>query len=516
MLASDEHNHILVKLQNINNNSSVLKSAIQAYKTAYESLTKAEVEKIVNNALGDHTQSIYEEERSVIVTEEQNVMFMQAMAQHPEMKPVDSILNENGEFINTDNFMFNAHRAAYNHAYGIPHNSMAAVLVGYVAGIRNLEWDVLETNEATGVNKVNVVSHDLATNRLTGDFFGGSQLVSANSFDTIRNITYTILDPLADMPSIETNSNVKLLKSVDMMRFIHSYLTPTEGAAGILSYIDARNDSPISFLKLLHDNTEYKNKAVVKFYPIGKAANHPADIHMDLGINHIIDEYATRYTSGNKVQAKQEISTMNALLVIGSYSFTYENGQGVAHDSAVTKQNLIDAGMPYSVSSTSGAKTFDGQAIFDTATLQKIENETWGYFQGIAGYAKHMNLKVLQFSLYKSLFNLHERIEKEGITEDIRTYYEGISAESKVLSAVLDNLIYLHDQTKKGTFDGQEPTLRQRLNTTHDSAHPTGTPTMPLRNAMLLTLISLCKMAVGISITTWFVVVSQRKIANAA
>ena len=425
-----EFKDILPLMNDIHANSTQLRERIDAYIQRYQSLTEQEVKDIITYADNDMSGSIYEEERSVIATPEQNAMFMQAMHQHPELSPIDNILGESG-FTST-NIQFNAHRSGYNHAFGIPQNSMAAVLNAYVAGIRNVEWDILTTTDG-----VSVVSHDLATNRLTGDYFNVRQMIEQSTYDQVRDTEYTVLNPLSAAPEY-TSSGIKLHTSADMMAFINEY-TPE-----IVSYIDARNDAPIAFAQLLNSVPDYKEKAVIKVYPFTLGG----------GVDQFIDKYATQYTSGDLEQAKQQLSDVNVLLVFTVREFN----DNVLDDTSLELQDLIDAGIPYRVGSTDSALQFDGQDIFTEEQLESIQTKTQIAIEGIAGYAARMNVQVIQYAAHWPL----SLLTQNPVTDDTRAIFNGLSDDRKLRAAVTANVTYLIDKIKTGDLTAT-PSLEGRF-----------------------------------------------------
>ena len=425
-----EFNDILPLMNDIHANSTQLRERIDAYIQRYQSLTEQEVKDIITYANSDLSGSIYEEERSVIATPEQNAMFMQAMHQHPELSPIDNILGESG-FTST-NIQFNAHRSGYNNAFGIPQNSMAAVLNAYVAGIRNVEWDILTTADG-----VSVVSHDLATNRLTGDYFNVRQMIEQSTYEQVKDTGYTILNPLSAAPEY-ISSGIKLHTSADMMAFINEY-TPE-----MVSYIDARNDAPIAFAQLLNSVPGYKEKAVIKVYPFTLGG----------GVDQFADKYATQYTSGDLEQARQQLSDVNVLLVFTVREFN----ENVLDDTSLELQDLIDAGIPYRVGSTDSGLQFDGQDIFTEEQLESIQTKTQIAIEGIAGYAARMNVQVIQYAAHWPL----SLLTQNPVTDDTRAIFNGLSDDRKLRAAVTANVTYLIDKIKTGDLTAT-PSLEGRF-----------------------------------------------------
>lgn len=419
-------------------------------------------QEILASALGDGaTSSIFDESRDFCRTDAQNAAFMEAMRSHPELKPVDNFYDVGRRY----EPQFNVHRGLYHNAYGIPQNSVAAVFNAYLAGIRSVEFDVLETSD-----HVSIVLHDLVTNRLDGSFEAPPKFAKLWTFAQLRPTPLGILNPLALDPTVTPTEAANLISTRDLLWAVRRWMPE------LTLYGDARNSAPVSLLKLLHDEPDLRNGVVIKVYPY----------ELGGGVYDVISEYARRYTSGDNDGAIKQVRAVNARFLLAMNSLASEVAE------RVTKSELIDLAstfnwetkvfsdsgetplytqIPYSTSSMlkpkSGAPSYNrpwGQDLFTAAELRQIEGRTFLATHWAIDFSTLGRVCVFQIGLTPSLVGL--------IDADDRAALDAIPAHERQISAITDNFIATYMLTVGATTidvilvdrTGHKRTLENRWN----------------------------------------------------
>lgn len=397
---------------------------IAAFQERYNSLTDDEIAEILRLAAADNTASIYEEERSIVSTIEQNDAFIQGMADHPELRPVDRLI-QNDAF-RADNFQFSAHRALYNNAYGIPQNSLAAIVNAYVVGIRNIEFDVLTTNDG-----VSVLIHDLVTNRLNGNYDSPGVFVERVDFDDLKDTAVDVLIPFGDTPETE-QTGTTMIATARVLEFVHQLMPE------MTLYLDARNDAPLAIIRMLSVNPRYRNNVVLKIYPFS----------LNGGRTHLVERYADIYHGGDQQAAAREIADVNphTLLALGHVEMEADGcatRTGTMDFDWATFQQYTNE-LPFSEKSILNFNVFHGNTVFTNKELAEIEWRTFLSFRWAMGLTGITNTLVFQMG---ALPSLKEIISVQNVEE-----YGLMSADAdkkyKISAAVHDNFLALFNLVK--------------------------------------------------------------------
>lgn len=448
-----EFPHLLVKLNQPIISYDEIKRDVNTFSNRYNNLPEWKIREIIFFALGDRTNSIFNEERSVIKTESQNKEFIKRMKSHMELMPVDDLIIKD-EFISKD-FQFNTHRALYNNAYGIPQNSLAAILCAYVVGIRSIEFDVLETNEGNNYH-INTVIHDLSTNRLSGVFNLPPIYVDKNIYSDIESTNIDILNPLAKSQSVQTTGVQRLLKTVDVLDFAKN-ITPS-----VTLYIDARNNSPVSVIELLEDYPKYRDLFVLKVYPFT----------LNGGPYSVVSEFAER-KSISKEDAIKRLKKINPhlLLALGSTAAQASERSFVAEYSDFRWPVFQDERkyLPFSRGSEASRNEFLGEKIFNDDELRLIESMTYKLFKWSMEFPSIGNVLVFQVTLVPSLRELVDTQSKESSREEFNL----MPQSEKINTAAIDNFIALYKRVVDGELNvkvelgtGQSTCLRDEISKT--------------------------------------------------
>ncbi|AHG22607.1 hypothetical protein Z042_02375 [Chania multitudinisentens RB-25] len=435
-----EFPHLLVRLNNqpiTDANLPEIKRQVQFYLKRYDSLPDWTIREILEFARNNRSASIFNEERSVILTDEQNQAFISAMRSHPELRPIENLVS-NDKFIST-NFQFNTHRALYNNAYGIPQNSLAAILCAYAAGIRSIEFDVLETQEEPRGN-INVVIHDLSTNRLSGSFNLPPIYAERETYSYIQPTSIDVLNPLAATQSVENSGIKRLMKTADVLNFVRNVIPE------VTLYIDARNDSPLSVIEILDNNPQYRDNIVLKIYPFT----------LDGGAYSIVQKFATRNNLAENTALKRlkEINP-HLLLAMGGVAGQASEKAYVAQYSNFNWSTLQSERQyfPFSRTSTLSKNSFNGQTIFTEQQLLDIESKTFNLFKWAMEFPAIGNVLVFQVTLVPSLKSLVDHQTTQGAKDNFRD----MPVDDRINSAAIDNFVVLYKRV-----------MGQQLNTTID------------------------------------------------
>lgn len=430
----------LYKLENHKREPESVRDLIQRMTTTFNNMSPHDVETILKMANTDQFGDIYEANPSVVHTPQQNLLFIEAMAQRRELAPVDD--RGKGDF-SSGNFEFSVHRGLYNQALGIAQNSLAAYVNAYIVGERSLELDVLET--LTGEN---LTVHDLAINRLTGSYDRQRRMVE-HSFPHQLQVGRGVVDPTAEKPTvIPTTSNVGTLE--DFLDFHDKYLPKAT------VHLDARNYSTLSSFDEILRVSQNRENIVVKSYPFTLKG----------GFNSILESYASRYTQGNKDTARQHLESANVTVCcglihqqadrtfLGDSSFSTEKldalrgqlpcvlkpgGSGPGRFTAV-QTPLTDIG---------------GVNDFSAAELTTIEERTYQAFQYICGFVANTNTRVIQLGANISLTDVAEKARR-GDQDAVRVLAE-LSEEERKGAAVNENLMKLIRMIRDGDLQVHVP-----------------------------------------------------------
>lgn len=392
-----------------------LKEDLNTIINTYDKIDLAERNRIVELVSQHKTPTIFDEYRSGLTSYEQNAKFISAMSEHPELMPIDNII-DNGQFI-SGNFQYNAHRGLYNNAFLIPQNSLAAIVNAYIAGIRSVEFDVLETHDL-----VNVVIHDLVTNRLDGSFDKPAKYVEQEQYRDLNAVNIGVLDPTAETPQV-TESGLRGLMRTEFVLQRVAALMPE-----ITAYIDARNFSPVSMVSILKNNPNMVNNVVVKIYPFT----------MPGGVYDFLETYAQRYDISYE-QAQREVASvnMNVLLAMGGVPGQANEATKLSNavsglefgDMAALRPNL-----PYANGSNLNLNQIEGTPIFDAQQLAWIEARTWATLQWCLGFYSIANVLVFQQNLTPSLARLAADQTPQNLAE-----FQNMPQGERLNAAVLDN-----------------------------------------------------------------------------
>lgn len=412
---------------------------LRDFQNDYCSLTTAQTRAIIDYARSNRSNSIFQEERSAIFTDDQNTLFINGMSRNNNLSPVDHLIS-NGRF--TENtFQYNTHRALYNQSYGIPQNSLAAIVNAYVAGIRSIEFDVLETKD-----NQNVVIHDLTTNRWTGRFDTPPVYVGRHTQTELTHTNIDTLNPLASMPSVESTGVKRMMRTDNVLEFIYRYLPQ------MTSYADARNDAPVSLLNILKQKPYLTDKVVIKIYPFSLSG----------GINSVVDKFADR----NKItswEAANEINEINPniLLAMGSAASQANEMVSLGNYSnfnwSIFHSNEILSYLPFSRDSSpeNSENNFNGQPVFSNSELIQIEAMTYNLAKWAFDFSAVTNVMVYQVNINPSIRKI---IQNRNNAE-----FTAMPQGDKILSAAIDNFITLYSRVKAG----EQPTITLSLNGRH-------------------------------------------------
>lgn len=416
-----KYKNLIILISNFENQSkSEISRGISALLSEYNNLSELEITQILDYAKNNRSLTIYEEERSALVTDTQNNAFIDAMQLHPDLEPVDNII-KNGVF-QSSSYQFNAHRGLYNNAYLIPQNSLAAILNAYVSGIRSVEFDVLETSD-----HVNVVVHDLVTNRLDGSYNEPAKYVEQEPYSAFKSTMIGILNPLSDNPDVQSTGLRGLMKTEDVLLFIYEFMPE------LTVYIDARNNSPISIINFLKRHPEVKDNVVIKIYPFTMAG----------GVYDLLSMYSERYNLSMD-DAAEEIYNINPniLLAMGSTPSQADERSRlwkVLRGFDFEEMLGFRPSLPYARTSTLGLNAFQGKEIFSQKELEWIEATTWSTVQWAMGFSTVGNILVFQQPLIASLAHIVKNPTSDNVNE-----FNLMPDNDKRNMAIIDNFNYVY------------------------------------------------------------------------
>lgn len=389
----------------------------------YRNLSEIEVTKAIEFGQGGETTSIFDAQRSAVSSALQNDAFMEKM---PETKavlePVDNMLRPNG--FASAAVQYSTHRGLYNNAFKIPQNSPASIVNAYISGIRNVEFDVLESRD-----NVNLIIHDLVTNRLDGTFSAPPKYVRKWDAVPVLSTPEDILNPLGPTQGVEDTGIQNLLTTERFLKVVNA---TTEG---MTLYADARNYASVSLIRLLVEQPTLSENLVVKIYPF----------EMGGGVTNLLQEYANRYTSGNVQAAGVEIQKLdpNVLVALGGapneateeVTLSTKLGAGAANF-GWNEYKSLTAKLPFTTDSGLNYKKFEGRDVFLPAELEAIEAKTFLYTRWLMDFAALGRVRVFQTALLPSLTLV--------IDENRRKTFHDMGPPDKILSAVNDNFVAIY------------------------------------------------------------------------
>ena len=422
-------NNLIELLNNPDADLEAIKAGIKAFSDIYTSLSDDKIDEIIDLARRDQTSSIYEEERSVVSTIPQNDAFNGGMRDNDRLNPVDNLVDNNGQFI-SENFQFSVHRALYNDAYGIPQNSLAAIVNAYVAGVRNVEFDVLDTQD-----NMSILIHDLVTNRIEADYMGHPKYVEDLSYDQVKDTAVNVLNPLGSEPAFE-DTHVKMITTARVLEVVHELMP------GMTLYLDARNNAPLSIINMLRIHPDYKNNVVLKIYPF----------LLNGGMTDLVKRYADRYRGGYEKGAREEIAAINPNVLLAIGHAEMEANQDAAHTgiNTFTWQVFQDQtqSLPFSHKSDPRNNLFNNNAIFTPEELNEIEMRTFLLFRWTMGLTGITNTMVIQMGAIPSLVEIIEK-SRDQITENAAAAeFAAMSKKAKkedlISAAAHDNFLTLY------------------------------------------------------------------------
>lgn len=437
-----------------------MRSLVGEMKAEYMAHTSADVEALYNKTVAN-PRTIYDARRSV-ANLAGNGNFIPRMKDkaYAWLKPVDNVLSST-DFKYT--MQFNAHRGVYNEGLGIPRNTVASVVNGYVSGIRSIEFDVLETKSPEWTN---VVVHDLNLNRLNGMYEDPPLEVSKHPYADLANQPIDLLNPIASAPSVLKTGLKGVMKTRDYLR--NSLACTT----GMTFYVDARNMAPVSFFKLLEDEVaggdklDMCNHVVTKVYPF----------ELNGGTADIVQAFAARYCSGSKTDARQRLTRLkpNVLLAIGGINSEVAETvfESMLDDYGSTEfswkyfQQRVLPLLPYSTHNIDAAQNkVGGTPIFNLTQLQNIEARSYMALKWITDFSAVSNVRVLQMAMLPSL----QIIAKGNNTAEYNEMTDpakGGKIEFAYVSAVTDNLVTFYQLVMKNTPGLSDISIRGANSTT--------------------------------------------------
>lgn len=424
-LLAREFRRLVPMLADPNADKETLRKMVAELHQRFLKLTEEEVVKIIERAERRESLTMFDPRRSAVESRAANEEFMRRMAKYKkELEPVDSIL----ESSNVNGFasaaiQFNAHRGLYNEGLGIPQNSVAGVVSAYVAGLRSVEFDVLETKDY-----VSVIAHDTVTNRLNGAYDLPPVTISTRKYDEIKGTSVDILNPLGGSSSTWRTS-MRMQTTQDFLEKVNAT------TSGMTVYVDARNFAPVSVVKLFAAQPILGANAVIKVYPF----------EMGAGTYSLVAAYAERYANSNEKMAVEDIAKArpNLLLALGGVITEVTEG--------VTLTNKLNIGakdfnwiyfkvkvapmLPYtSVSQDNKFQTIDGKSIFSENELKSLEARTFLALRWMMDFSAVGNVRVQQVAMLPSLMGI---VESKDVTEYDKMAEKGNFRE---MSALTDNL----------------------------------------------------------------------------
>lgn len=390
--------------------------------------------------VGCMTRNIYDVRRSILNLTG-NAKFVAAMPRHRDLADLDDILRRSDREFQSQ-VQYNAHRGLYNEGLGVPRNTVASVVNAYVAGIRSVEFDVLETHHTDNQPATNVIIHDVNVNRLTASFDGSAVTVGRWAFDDLLELPIDMLNPIGASPTAIKTSLAGLMTTTD---FLKTTLAVTRGMA---LYADARNYAPVSLMKLLVDaggrHSEFNDHVVTKIYPF----------ELSGGCFDLVSEYAKRYKAGDISASLEELRALapNFLLAIGGINtqaterVLQSNARDTIEPFGAYKfswdiYSKIKSHLPY-VSEAHGAKwnvdpSSKGE-LFKLRELEVIEARTYLALRWIVDFYAIARVRVIQVPLLPSLKSISEHLNSKEWEAMVG---KGRNLSNANVSAITDNII---------------------------------------------------------------------------
>lgn len=423
-----EYPRFVRNVQDPNVSVDQLKREAAQIRQRYSCLSDFEVKKILDLAGNDRSLTVYEEERSALLKEAQRSDFMAAMTPKSNFRPGDYAVND-GYFTDLQSYQTAAHRALYNNAFGIPQNSLAAVFNSYLSGITTIEIDVLET--ASSDKYRNIIIHDLTTNRLNGDYNNPPHYVGMHGYEgDLEKTSLRVVNPMSDIQESQSTP-VPNLVTLDRLFAVVRALTPSATL-----YLDARNDSPVSYISVLKDNSDVKDRFISKVYPFT----------LTRGYFDIVSKYAER-TGAEFDKAWSEIYSIRPLFLMVVSGSPNQISDDVyvnkVSDFDLDRFQNITSRLPFSRNSSQSFNKFAGDVIFSSAELALIEAQTFKLFRWSTDMNAIGNVLVLQESSRPSLVNVVNRTDAAEFAK--------MSQDDKIAEATTDNYNALLLMIKDGS-----------------------------------------------------------------
>lgn len=391
-----------------------------------------------------HDGNVFEPWRSIIpiTRPEVNRAFMKNMAAHAELKPVDNLI-PNGQLVST-NMQYNAHRGAYDIGLGVPDNSLAAIVAAYLAGIRSVEFDVLQTTDSQSI-----VVHDLMTNRLNANYGSPAINVEKSTFADVGHTPTLILNPVGSAPGGAPTGIGMMMNTENVLDFIHKYMPE------MVAYIDARNDSPAAVLEILHRHPEYVPNVVLKIYPftlksggIGLVAAYAKVRNARLPGTFSISDYTNKYDPGIAAAAVELAKIRaNVLLALGSAGEQAETELpevGLQYDDFTQSTYISRCGLvPFCTfpGSEFGLTPYTEGKPFTADDYTAIDNRTYKMFKWAASFAGITNTVVLQINLLPSMQRMLSASQVDA----------AMDKGAMIQAAANDNFVALYRAVTTGT-----------------------------------------------------------------
>ena len=432
-----KHKEVIGLLCDPRGNQAKLDALLPVITADYDNCSFELFENILKSANANRLgKTVFDEGRDFCRTDRQNAAFIIAMgdSRFEYLKPVDSFLEKGQEVWGL--IQFNAHRGLYHTAYGIPQNSLAAIFNAFMAGIRSVEFDVLETKDYKSI-----VVHDLVTNRLDGKFDDPPKYVELWNADDVLDTNVGTLDPLGEAPKVDPTEAYRIMTTRDVLWAVKRWMP------GLTLYADASNNAPISLLRLLRDEPDLNLKGLaMKVYPCT----------LQGGVYDIVKEYSRRYTKDDRPEAIKEIRKVNANFLLAMNALPNEVAERTARSQDIglncdlsletmlrgeksewTLRNRLPFDVDSVLSPPGGGPSYSnpwGKPIFDQGLLQRINGRTFLSLKWMIEMSTIATVRVFQIGLTPSLVRLIDA------GRDFAPTLRSIPLKDQLVSAVTDNI----------------------------------------------------------------------------
>lgn len=422
MFLAKMHPDIIVNLADPKKHWEELGKRLPVIRQQFLNLSEEAIDQFLKEVREQKTPTVFNSWRDFCLTDEQNQLFIEAMAIEGNKKqfmPVDKLYPWDLRFP----WQLNTHRGLYQNSCLIPQNSVAAVFNAYIAGIRNSEFDVLESKDF-----VNVVIHDLVTNRLDVSYDAPPKYVALWPWKDLEPTEIKIMDPLGEAPDGTSTGINRLCPTEDMLLAIRKFMPE------MTVYLDSRNHSPVSLLKLLYDNELLRPGVIGKIYPF----------ELGGGVYDIVKAYADRYTEKNSESAVKQLRTARLPMLLATNglptqalersarSQEYKLSSSYAWDIKTEEGEPLLKVLPFSPFN----ETSPYNAIFDKKKTDEIVARTALFTRWVTDMSSICEIAVLQMGLTPSLVYL--------VDHELNKELEDIPAADKLISAINDNFLTIY------------------------------------------------------------------------